>query len=95
MSSKSKPSNTAPSKPFDKPTPCQSGDFIRKGDTLEIYGSGSLDFGYLGGMYDAGTGLIYMGVGRYYDPAMGLFLTRGANQGQSNPYKPGAFDPAG
>jgi RHS repeat-associated protein len=63
------------------------------GDVLEYYGSGGIDFGYLGGVYDAGTGLLYMGNGRYYDPATGRFLTRGAGQG--NPYKPGAFDPAG
>jgi hypothetical protein len=48
------------------------------GDTLEVYGSGGIDFGYLGGMYDDATGRM---------------LTRGA--GQSNPYKPGAYDPAG
>ena len=63
------------------------------GDVLAYYGSGGIDFGYLGGMYDAGTGLLYMGNGRYYDPATGRFLTRGAGQG--NPYRPGAFDPAG
>ena len=63
------------------------------GDVLEYYGSGGIDFGYLGGMYDDATGLIYMGGGQYYDPATGRFLTRGA--GESNPYKPGAFDPAG
>ena len=44
-------------------------------------------------MYDDTTGLIYLGSGQYYDPATGRMLTRGA--GQSNPYKPGAFDPAG
>ena len=60
------------------------------GDVLAYYGSGGIDFGYLGGMYDAGTGLLYMGNGRYYDPVTGRMLTRGAGQG-----KPGAFDPAG
>ena len=44
-------------------------------------------------MYDENTGLIYLGGGQYYDPVTGRMLTRGA--GQSNPYKPGAFDPAG
>ena len=63
------------------------------GDVLEYYGSGALDFGYLGGMYDDATGLIYLGSGQYYDPVTGRMLTRGA--GQSNPYKPGAYDPAG
>ena len=64
-----------------------------QGDVLEYYGSGGIDFGYLGGMYDDTTGLIYLGGGQYYDPVTGRMLTRGA--GQSNPYKPGAFDPAG
>ena len=63
------------------------------GDVLAYYGNGGIDFGYLGGVYDENTGLIYMGNGRYYDPVTGRMLTRGA--GQSNPYKPGAFDPAG
>ena len=63
------------------------------GDVLEYYGSGGIDFGYLGGMYDDATGLIYLGSGQYYDPVTGRMLTRGA--GQSNPYKPGAYDPAG
>jgi YD repeat-containing protein len=63
------------------------------GDVLAYYGSGGIDFGYLGGIYDENTGLIYLGGGQYYDPVTGRMLTRGA--GQSNPYKPGAFDPAG
>lgn len=63
------------------------------GDVLEHYGSENIDFGYLGGMYDANTGLLYMGGGRYYDPATGRFLSRGAGQG--NPYVPWAVDPAG
>ncbi|MBI9051628.1 MAG: hypothetical protein JEZ00_19550 [Anaerolineaceae bacterium] len=65
------------------------------GDTMEIYGSGMLNLGYLGGVYDAGTGLIYMGNGQYYDPSTGRFLTRGAQQDQSNPYTPWNSDPAG
>ena len=65
------------------------------GDTLEIYGSGMLNLGYLGGVYDAGTGLIYMGNGQYYDPSTGRFLTRGAKPEQSNPYTPWNSDPAG
>jgi serralysin len=62
------------------------------GDVLEYYGSGGIDFGYLGGVYDENTGLIYLGGGQYYDPVTGRMLTRGAG---SNPHKPGAFDPAG
>jgi len=65
------------------------------GDTLEVYGTGMLDIGYLGGLYDAGTGLIYMGNGQYYDPSTGRFLTRGANADQSNPYTPWNSDPSG
>ena len=65
------------------------------GDTLEVYGTGMLDIGYLGGVYDAGTGLIYMGNGQYYDPSTGRFLTRGANADQSNPYTPWNNDPSG
>jgi RHS repeat-associated protein len=65
------------------------------GDTLEVYGSGMLNLGYMGGVYDAGTGLIYMGNGQYYDPSTGRFLTRGANADQSNPYTPWNNDPAG
>ncbi|MBI9051626.1 MAG: hypothetical protein JEZ00_19540 [Anaerolineaceae bacterium] len=65
------------------------------GDTMEVYGSGMLNLGYLGGVYDAGTGLIYMGNGQYYDPSTGRFLTRGAQPDQSNPYTPWSSDPAG
>jgi YD repeat-containing protein len=73
------------------PPALRFGDATR-GDVLEYYGSGGIDFGYLGGS-DENTGLIYLGSGQYYDPVTGRMLTRGA--GQSNPYKPGAFDPAG
>ena len=68
---------------------------LREGDTMEVYGSGLLNLGYMGGVYDAGTGLIYMGNGQYYDPSTGRFLTRGAQQDQSNPYTPWNSDPAG
>jgi RHS repeat-associated protein len=61
------------------------------GDAMEIYGSGMLNLGYMSGVYDAGTGLIYMGNGQYYDPGTGRFLTRGAQQDQSNPYTPCSF----
>ena len=53
------------------------------GDVLEYYGSGWIDFGYLGGIYDDTTGLIYMGGGQYYDPVTGRMLTRGAGGEQS------------
>ena len=45
------------------------------GNTLETYGTGNFSFGYLGGVLDATTGLIYVGNGQYYDPATGRFLT--------------------
>ena len=64
------------------------------GDVLEYYGSGGIDFGNLGGVSDANTGLLYMGGGRYYNPATGRFLTRGAGD-HGNSYVPWAFDPAG
>ena len=34
------------------------------GDVLAYYGSGGIDFGYLGGIYDENTGLIYLGSGQ-------------------------------
>ena len=73
------------------PPPLRFGDAPR-GDVLAYYGSGGIDFGYLGGS-DENTGLIYLGSGQYYDPVTGRMLTGGT--GQSNPYKPGAYDPAG
>ena len=63
------------------------------GDTMEVYGSGMLNLGYLGGVYDAGTGLIYMGNGQYYDPSTGRYLTLGSQPGQSNPFAPWNSDP--
>ncbi len=65
------------------------------GDTLEVYGSGMLNLGYMGGVYDAGTGLIYMGNGQYYDPSTGRFLTRGMKEESTNPYTPWNNDPVG
>ena len=53
------------------------------GDTLEIYGSGDMYLGYLGEVYDAGTGLIYMGNGVYYDPETGRFINHIGNTEQS------------
>jgi len=57
------------------------------GDTLAVNGA-SLAYGYLGGIMDAATGLIYVGNGQYYDPTTGRFLTRGVNPDQTNPYVP-------
>jgi RHS repeat-associated protein len=57
-------------------------------DTLETYGTGNFSFGYLGGVLDATTGLLYVGNGQYYDPATGRFLTRNVNPDSANPYVP-------
>lgn len=65
------------------------------GEVLEQAGSGELAFGYLGGVLDAATGLIYVGNGQYYDPATGRFLSRGTNSGAPNPYVPWQGDPLG
>ena len=58
------------------------------GDSLELHGTGNFSFGYLGGVLDATTGLIYVGNGQYYDPATGRFLTRDVNPDSTNPYVP-------
>jgi RHS repeat-associated protein len=58
------------------------------GDTLEIYGTGNFTFGYLGGVLDAATGLLYVGNGQYYDPSTGRFLTRDVYPNSPNPYVP-------
>ena len=58
------------------------------GDTLDTYGTGNFSFGYLGGVLDATTGLLYVGNGQYYDPATGRFLTRNVNLNSTNPYTP-------
>ncbi|HKJ38570.1 MAG TPA: SBBP repeat-containing protein [Anaerolineales bacterium] len=58
------------------------------GDTLDTYGTGNFSFGYLGGVLDATTGLLYVGNGQYYDPATGRFLTRNVNPNSTNPYVP-------
>ncbi len=63
------------------------------GDTLELNGTGNFTFGYLGGVLDATTGLLYVGNGQYYDPQTGRFLTRDAKPNNSNPYVP--WDPSG
>lgn len=65
------------------------------GDSLELHGTGNFSFGYLGGVLDAATGLLYVGNGQYYDPSTGRFLTRDARPNSPNPYVPwnpiGAF----
>ena len=58
------------------------------GDTLDTYGTGNFSFGYLGGVLDATTGLLYVGNGQYYDPSTGRFLTRNGNPNSTNPYAP-------
>ena len=58
------------------------------GDTLESLGTGNFTFGYLGGVLDATTGLLYVGNGQYYDPATGRFLTRDVYPNSTNPYVP-------
>ena len=58
------------------------------GDTLDSFGTGNFTFGYLGGVLDAATGLLYVGNGQYYDPATGRFLTRDVYPNSPNPYVP-------
>ena len=58
------------------------------GDTLDTFGAGGFTFGYLGGVLDATTGLLYVGNGQYYDPATGRFLTRDVYPNSPNPYVP-------
>ena len=58
------------------------------GDTLDTFGTGNFSFGYLGGVLDATTGLLYVGNGQYYDPSTGRFLTRNVNPNSANPYVP-------
>jgi hypothetical protein len=73
--------------PLPPPTP-PAHRVLRKGDTLETFGTGRFTQGYFGGIMDAATGLIYVGNGQYYDPATGRFLTRDARPNQNNPYTP-------
>ena len=58
------------------------------GDTLDSFGTGNFTFGYLGGVLDGATGLLYVGNGQFYDPATGRFLTRDVNPDSTNPYVP-------
>jgi hypothetical protein len=50
--------------------------------------------GYLGGLMDTATGLLYMGNGQYYDPSTGRFLNRNANPNGTNPYVPWGGEPS-
>ena len=58
------------------------------GDTLDTFGASGFTFGYLGGVLDASTGLLYVGNGQYYDPSTGRFLTRDVYPNSPNPYVP-------
>jgi YD repeat-containing protein len=63
------------------------------GGTLDTHGTGNFTYGYLGGILDVTTNLIYVGNGQYYDPTTGRFLTRGVNPDSTNPYVP--WNPTG
>ena len=65
------------------------------GDTLDANGTGNISIGYLGGLMDTATGLLYMGNGNYYDPSTGRFLNRNANPNGTNPYVPWGGNPTG
>ena len=73
----------------------QNSSYTPWGDTLSVSGSGSFMTGYLGGIMDSATGLLYVGNGQYYDPATGRFLNRNARPNQANPYVPWSGDPLG
>jgi RHS repeat-associated protein len=63
------------------------------GEVLSQTGNAGALRGYMGGLWDPTTGLIYAGSGQYYDPATGRFLTRQNQSG--NPYLPAGVDPIG
>jgi YD repeat-containing protein len=63
------------------------------GEVLSQTGAAGALRGYMGGLWDPTTGLIYAGSGQYYDPATGRFLTRQNQAG--NPYLPAGVDPIG
>ena len=65
-----------------------AGRYTPWGDVLEVQGTGNFTFGYLGGILDGATNLIYVGNGQYYDPSTGRFLTRDVNPNNPNPYVP-------
>lgn len=72
-----------------------AGSYNPWGGALELQGTGNFSFGYLGGLLDAATGLIYVSNGQYYDPATGRFLTRNVLPGKTNPYVPWDLSPIG
>ena len=65
------------------------------GETLQSSGTGNFTYGYLGGVMDTSTGLLYVGNGQYYDPTTGRFLSRNAKPDQTNPYVPWGGNPTG
>ena len=65
------------------------------GDTMQSSGTGNFTYGYLGGLMDSSTGLLYVGSGQYYDPSTGRFLNRNAKPDQTNPYVPWGGNPTG
>ncbi len=65
-----------------------AGRYTPWGGILEVQGTGDFTFGYLGGILDGATNLIYVGNGQYYDPSTGRFLTRDVNPNSTNPYVP-------
>jgi RHS repeat-associated protein len=62
---------------------------------LETAGTGNFTYGYLGGLMDTSTGLLYMGSGQYYDPTTGRFQSRNEKPDQTNPYVPWGGNPTG
>ncbi len=67
---------------------------LRESDTLEASGTGNVSIGYLGGLMDTATGLLYVGNGQYYDLTTGRFLNRNANPNGINPYVPWGGEPS-
>ena len=65
------------------------------GDLMQSSGTGNFTYGYLGGLMDTSTGLLYVGSGQYYDPTTGRFLSRNAKTDQTNPYVPWGGNPTG
>ena len=65
------------------------------GDLMQSNGTGNITIGYLGGLMDTATNLIYVGNGQYYDPTTGRFLSRGVNATSTNPYVPWGGNPTG
>ncbi len=53
---------------------------------MSVSGAGNFTYGYFGGVMDSATGVLYVGIGRYYDPTTGRFLNRNLNPGSANPY---------